>query len=90
MASISVDIDLDDFDLDEILDELEDRYNSYRNKEQNQNKINAFIKKMKIDCSEEDENSLTSKNLIDELKINFIKENIDKINLSDLEKLTKN
>ena len=45
---------------------------------------------MKIDCSEEDENSLTSKNLIDELKINFIKENIDKINLSDLEKLTKN
>ena len=49
--------------------------------------INAFIKKMKIDCSEEDENSLTSKNLIDELKINFIKENIDKINLSDLENL---
>ena len=87
MASISVDIDLDDFDLDEILDELEDRYNSYRNKEQNQKKINEFIKKMKIDCSEEDENSLTSKNLIDELKINFIKENIDKINLSDLEKL---
>ena len=45
MASISVDIDLDDFDLDEILDELEDRYNSYSNKEQNQKKINAFIKK---------------------------------------------
>ena len=43
MASISVDVDLDDFDLDEILDELEDRYNSYRNKEKNQKKINDFI-----------------------------------------------
>ena len=39
MASISVDVDLDDFDLDEILDELEDRYNSYRNKEKNQMRL---------------------------------------------------
>ena len=45
MASISVDVDLDDFDLDEILDELEDRYNSYRNKEKNQKKLMTLLKK---------------------------------------------
>ncbi len=85
MASISVDVDLDDFDLDEILDELEDRYNSYRNKEKNQKKINAFIKKMKIDC--EEDSPFQNKTLLDEMKIDFLNQNIDRIKLSDLENL---
>jgi hypothetical protein len=85
MASISVDVDLDDFDLDEILDELEDRYNSYRNKEKNQKQINDFIKKMKIDC--EEDSSFKNETLLDEMKIDFLKNNLDKIKLSDLENL---
>ena len=85
MASISVDVDLDDFDLDEILDELEDRYNSYRNKEKNQKKINEFIKKMKIDC--EEDSTFQNKTLLDEMKIDFLNQNLDRIKLSDLENL---
>jgi len=85
MASISVDVDLDDFDLDEILDELEDRHNSYRNKEKNQKQINDFIKKMKIDC--EEDSSFKNETLLDEMKIDFLKNNLDKIKLSDLENL---
>lgn len=85
MASISVDVDLDDFDLDEILDELEDRYNSYRNKEKNQKKINDFIKKMKIDY--EEDSSFQNNTLLDEMKIDFLRNNLEKIKLSDLESL---
>lgn len=80
MASISVDVDLDDFDLDEILDELEERYNSYRN----QKKINDFIKKMKIDLEDE---RVIKTTILDVIKIDFFMNNIHKIKLSDLENL---
>ena len=85
MASITVDVDLYDLDLDEILDELEDRYNSYRNKEKNQKKINYFIRKMKIDC--EEDSGFQNKTLLDEMKIDFFKKNLYRIKLSDLENL---
>lgn len=84
MASISVDVDLDEFDLEEILDELEDRYNSYRNKEKNQKQINEFIKRMKIDCEEENYINLS---LLDKMKIDFLMNNLDRIKLNDLENL---
>ena len=86
MASISVDVDLDDFELKEILDELEDRYNSYRSKEKNQKEINTFIKRMKIDCGDENK-PFYNQSLINELKIDFLINNIDKINLNNLENL---
>jgi hypothetical protein len=85
MASISVDVDLDDFELDEILDELEDRYNSYRNKEKNQKIINEFIKRMKIDC--EEEGKYKNMSIIDNIKIDFLLNNLNKITLNDLENL---
>jgi hypothetical protein len=85
MASISVDVDLDDFELDEILDELEDRYNSYYRKEKNQKEINAFIKRMKIDCEEEGSNKNMS--IIDNIKVDFLLNNLHKITLNDLEKI---
>ena len=83
MASISVDVDLDDFELDEILDELEYRYNSYRNKEKNQKIINEFIKRMKIDC--EKEGGYKNVSIIDNIKIDFLLNNLNKITLNDLE-----
>ena len=85
MASISVDVDLVDFDLNEILEELEERYNSYYNSAKNKKIINDFIVRMKIDC-EEDFN-VNSLSLIDRIKLDFLINNIDKIKLNDLEKL---
>ena len=84
MASISVDVDLDDFDLDEILEELEERYNSYRNSNKNQKQINEFIKRMKIDCEENDNLNLS---ILDKMKIDFLMQNLNKNTLNNLENL---
>ena len=84
MASISVDVSLDDFDLDEILEELEDRYNSYYRRESNQKEINKFIKKMKIDC---EENDILNLSILDKMKIDLLMQNLNKIKLNDLENL---
>lgn len=85
MASISVDVDLDDFELEEILDELEDRYTSGYRKKENQKEINAFIKRMKIDC--EEESSSKKMSIIDNIKVDFLLNNLHKITLNDLENL---
>lgn len=85
MASISVDVDLDDFELDEILDELEDRYTSGYRKKENQKEINAFIKQMKIDC--EEEGSYKNMSIIDNIKVDFLLNNLHKITLNDLENI---
>jgi hypothetical protein len=84
MASISIDIDLSDFDLDEILEELEDRYNSSYRRQSNQKEINEFIKKMKIDSNEMDNLNLS---IIDKIKIDFLMNNLNKITINNLEKL---
>jgi hypothetical protein len=86
MASISVDVDLDDFDLDEILEELEDRYN--RNGiigKNNKQEIDDFIKRMKIDF--EDVLPLQNLSLLDKMKIDFLTNNLEKIKLQDLENI---
>ena len=81
MGYISVDVDLSDLDLNEILCELEERYNSCWNKEKNQKEINDFIKEMNIDFSHQ------KTTLLDKMKIEFLNNNLDKIKLSDLENL---
>lgn len=84
MASISIDIDLSDFDLYEILEELEDRYNSLYRSQSNKKEINEFIKKMKIDSNEMDNLNLS---IIDKIKIDFLMNNLNKITINNLEKL---
>lgn len=84
MGSIQIDVDLGDFDLDEILEELDSRYNSYYRRKLNQDEINRFIKKMKIDCEENDNLNLS---LLDKIKIDFVMQNLDAIKLNDLENL---
>ena len=84
MANITV--DLDDFSLNEILSDLNYRYNSEFNKEINQKKINDFINHMKIDFKN---NQKLKNSIVDEQKIDFFMENISKINLLDLEKIIK-
>lgn len=78
MASITVDVDLDDFDLDEILDEVESRY------DYNNNKVE--IEKWAKEFFEFDGIAITL-SIIDQQKIDFLMQNLQKITLEDLEKL---
>jgi hypothetical protein len=80
MASITVDVSLDDFDLDELLEEVEDRYNykNGRDKEQIEEWAKDLFEIERFDIR---------LSLLDQMKIDFIMRNIDKIKLNDLEKL---
>lgn len=80
MASITVDVSLDDFDLDEILEEIEDRYNYRNGKNKKQIEewaedffgINEFQSELSV---------------IDQMKVDFFMQNLHKIKLNDLENL---
>jgi hypothetical protein len=80
MASVTVDVDLDDFDLDELLDEIEDRYNYDRNKQE----IDDWAKDL-FDVERLNNNVRLS--LLDTMKIDLLMRNLDKIKLNDLENL---
>ena len=85
MATINVDVDVDlcDFDLYEILTELESRYKSnYSSKKDNKEKIDDFIKKMKTDCD-----TSVKISILDKMKIDLLAQNLNKISLNDLENL---
>ena len=79
MATITteVDVDLDEFYLDELLEEIESRY--------------WGSDKIIIDEWASSFTHIEIKNLslIDELKIDFLKNNIDKITLNELENLIR-
>jgi hypothetical protein len=78
MASVTVDVSLDDFDLDEILDEIEDRYYYESNKKE----INEWAKEL-FDI----ERFNVNLSMLDQMKIDLLMNNINKITLNDLEKL---
>ena len=78
MPRVTVDVDLDEFDLDDLLDEVTDRYGNKRN----QKEIDDWV-----------EDALNLKHnpknlsLLDQMKIDFLMNNLDEIKLNDLEKL---
>jgi len=77
MARVSVDVDTDEFDLDDLLSEIEYRYGRRDEKE-----IGKFMMTMlDIDGSQF--------GLTNQMKIDFLKENINEIQLTDLENLIK-
>jgi hypothetical protein len=80
MASVTVDVSLDDFDLDELLDEIEDRYGYDRNKQE----IDDWAKDL-FDVERFNNNVRLS--LLDTMKIDLLMRNLDKIKLNDLENL---
>ena len=80
MARVTVDVDLDDFDLDELLDEIEDRYGYDRNKQE----IDDWAKDL-FDVERLNNNVRLS--LLDTMKIDLIMRTLDKIKLNDLENL---
>lgn len=81
MATIRIDVELDEFDLDEILEELEDRCN-YNNSNRKQliDWFRKYLKEIHI------ENNIS---IIHQQKIQFLTENLEKISLIDLENLVK-
>lgn len=82
MAWIEIDIDLDEFSLSDILEELEDRYN-HKNKKHKE-AIDDWIKDL-IDYNVIATH--TNNTLLDQMKIDFFMNNIGKISLNDLENL---
>jgi hypothetical protein len=78
MASITVDVSLDDFDLDELLEEIGDRYYYQRNKKEIDEWAEDLFEVERFDIR---------LSLLDQMKIDLLIENINKISLNDLEKL---
>jgi len=85
MASVTVDVDLDDFDLDELLDEIEDRYNSRYNSKNG--KYKKHIEDWANDLFEIEPFTNITLSMLDQMKIDFLMQHIDKIKLNDLENL---
>jgi hypothetical protein len=84
MASVTVDVDLDDFDLDELLDEIEYRYDSRFCKSSNKEKIEEWAKDL---FEIERFNNNIRLSMLDQMKIDFLMQNLDRIKLNDLENL---
>lgn len=80
MASVTVDVSLDDFDLYELLEEIEDRYNykSGRDKEEIEEWVKDLFEIERFDIK---------LSMLDQMKIDLLMQNINKITLNDLEKL---
>jgi hypothetical protein len=82
MASVRVEVDLDEFDLDEILDEIDDRYSSKYSNSSDKEQIEDWAKDLF-----EIEGFNVKLSLLDQMKIDFLMRNLDKITLNNLEKL---
>ena len=80
MASVTVDVDLDDFDLDELLEEIEDRYGYGRNKQEIEDWAKDLFEIERL-------NNNVRLSLLDTMKIDLLMRNLDKIKLNDLENL---
>jgi hypothetical protein len=75
--SVDVDVDLDDFDLDDVLDNIDSRYKYDKDQRRDiDDWLNSFNKV-----------SFKTTSLLDEMKIDFLRNNLDKITLNDLENL---
>ena len=86
MATIEVEVSLDDFDLNELLEEIDDRYNSVYG-QSDKIIINEWLED-NFDINNTQSN-FKIKNIIDQQKVDFLMENLDKININDLENLIK-
>jgi hypothetical protein len=76
-TEVDIEVDLDDFDLDELFEEIEKRH-KYSDTKEIKEWLNSFDS---LDIKHE------NTSLLDEMKIDFIKRNLDRIKLSDLENL---
>jgi hypothetical protein len=77
MARVYVDVDMDEFDLDDLLSEIE-----YRHGRRDEKEIKEFMESL-LDINDE------QFGMANQMKIDFLKENINEIQLTDLENLIK-
>lgn len=82
MAYVRVEVDLDEFDLDELLNEIDDRYISKYCAVRDKQQIEKWAKEL-FDIERFD----ISLSLLDQMKIDLLMNNLNKITLNDLEKL---
>ena len=83
--TVEVEVNLEDFDLDEILDEVESRFSSHYSKKKDKERIVNFFKEEIV----EEEFNETNYSIIDQIKLDFLLKNLDKISINDLENLIK-
>jgi DNA-binding transcriptional regulator YbjK len=81
MALITVDIDVNEFSLDDILEEVSNQYN----RESKKKKITEFLEEMMFD----DKPVLPNLSIIDQIKFDLFQENFSKIDINDLELIIK-
>ena len=81
MALITVDIDVDEFSLDDILWEISSQYDNKMNKK----KITEFLREMMFD----DKPGLANLSITDQTKLDLFQENFNKIDINDLELIIK-
>ena len=77
MAYIEVEVNLDEFDLDELLEEIEDRCS---HSDKNKKEVLEF-------CKEFLDEPNPNLSMLDQMKIEFLFNNLNKITLNDLENL---
>lgn len=82
MAYVRVEVDLDDFDLNELLDEISDRYSSKYCGVKDKKNIEEWAKELF-----EIKRFNISLSLLDQMKIDLLMDNLNKITLNNLEKL---
>ena len=83
MASVTVDIDIDEFDLEEILDGVEYKWDSHRHKDSNRKEIREFFKDL-IDQGVDTPTRQRS-TVIDELKMSVVMDGLDSKSLTELQ-----
>jgi DNA-binding transcriptional regulator YbjK len=81
MALITVDINVNEFSLDDILEEVSNQYN----RESKKKKITEFLEEMMFD----DRPVLPNLSIIDQIKFDLFQENFSKIDINDLELIIK-
>lgn len=82
MAYVRVEVDLDDFNLNELLDEISDRYSSKYCAVKDKQNIEEWAKELF-----EIKRFNISLSLLDQMKIDLLMDNLNKITLNNLEKL---
>jgi hypothetical protein len=82
MASVTVDVDLDDFDIDELLNEIKYRYDSRFCNSTHKKQIEEWAKDLF-----EIERFDVRLSMLDQMKIDFLMKHLDKIKLNNLENL---
>ena len=81
MAYITINVSLDEFDLDELLNEIESRHSGYRSNGADKKIIEKFCKDTLI---ESEELNIYNLSIVDELKFEYFKHYINRISLGAL------